>query len=106
MSTENKKLAKANISLLIVVIVYIAGVVFFRAQEPVNAPEGMSMSVAMSLLFWWYTLIVILCLVSVFYRLKYVATISGFSKYLNIVLAVMTLAPFFLYIFVIYENII
>lgn len=94
----------ANISLAIVVICHVIGIVYFRSQPPSNTPEGMSTIGQMNALFLWYTFIVLMCLLSVFYRVKFISATSGKIRYFNTLIGVITLLPVFAYIYVIYEN--
>ena len=94
----------ANILLVIVVVTHVLGVVFFRALAPANTPEGLSTLEAIFAIFYWYTFIVVICLVSVFYRVKHITKLKAKFKSLDIVIAVITLMPVFVYIYVMYEN--
>jgi len=105
MATKSRSYIIANILLVIVVVAHTLGIIYFRAQPPVNTPEGMSSLEAISTLFIWYTFIVFTCLVSIFHRAKYIKISRGKAKYINVLIAVVTSIPVFVYIYVVYENI-
>ena len=105
MTTKSRSHLIANFLLVIVVVSHVLGIIYFRTQPPANTPEGMSTLGAMFAIFLWYTFIVLMCLVSLFYRAKHIAISRGKAKYMNGFIAVITLVPVFLYIYVVYENI-
>ena len=105
MTTQSRSHLIANLLLVVVAVTHILGIIYFRAQPPANTLEGMSTLGAMSAIFLWYTFIVLMCLVSLFYRAKHIAVSRGKAKYMNGFIAVITSVPVFLYIYVVYENI-
>ena len=104
MSADAESLTKANAALVFVIVALVLGVIFFRARSPVYTPEGMSMAGAMASLLLWYSLVVVMSLASVFYRLEYVATINGWLKHVSLLLVLITLAPVAFFVIVISEN--
>ena len=105
MTTKSRSHLIANLLLVIVVVTHILGIIYFRAQPPANTPEGMSTLGAMFAIFLWYTFIVLMCLLSLFYRARHMAILRGKAKYMNGFIAVITSVPVFIYIYVVYENI-
>ena len=104
MSSDHSNGTTANILLGVAVMTHVAGVFYFRAQPPVGSPEGMSNLTAVAALFSWYSVVVLACLLSVYFRIKHIVRICGISKHLNALLAILTLFPVVIYSIVVFEN--
>lgn len=105
MTTKSRSHLIADILLVIVLVTHILGIIYFRAQPTVNTSEGISSLEAIYAVFIWYTFIVVTCLVSIFYRAKYITISRVRAKYINAFIAVITSIPVFVYVYVVYESI-
>ena len=101
--SENKLIA--NTLFVTVILLHVAGVVYFHSQAPANTVDGPGTIEVINSLLVWYTSIAIICLVSLIFRLKHIRDLSGAGKATNVLLGGVMLVPVLLYVYLLYANI-